>query len=50
MLASLRGADARRRAMHDAIRKALEENYLIEFILPDRQTGEGIRKRLRPNA
>lgn len=42
--------DARRRAVHDSIRKALEENYLIEFIFPDRQTGEGVRKRLRPNA
>ena len=42
--------DARRRAVHDAIRKALEEQYLIEFIFPDRQTGEGIRIRLRPNA
>jgi hypothetical protein len=42
--------DARRRAVHDAIRKALEENYHIEFIFPDRQTGEGVRIKLRPNA
>ena len=41
--------DARRRAVHDAIRKALEENYHIEFIFPDRQTGEGVRIRLRSN-
>jgi hypothetical protein len=36
--------------VHDAIRKALEETYLIEFIFPDGQTGEGVRKRLHPNA
>jgi transcriptional regulator with XRE-family HTH domain len=42
--------DARRRAVHDAIRKALEEKYFVEFIFPDRQTGEGVRVRLRPNA
>jgi hypothetical protein len=33
--------------VHDAIRKALEEKYLVEFIFPDRQTGEGVRIRLR---
>lgn len=37
--------DARRRAAHDAIRKALEERYMIEFIFPDRHTGEGVRIR-----
>jgi DNA-binding XRE family transcriptional regulator len=41
--------DARRRAVHDAIRKALEERYLIEFIFPDKQTGEGVRIRRGPN-
>jgi hypothetical protein len=41
--------DARRRAAHDLIRKVLEERYLIEFIFPDRQTGEGVRIRRRPS-
>lgn len=40
--------DARRRAVHDAIRKALEENYPVEFIFPDERTGEGVRKRRAP--
>ena len=41
--------DARRRAAHDAIRKVLEDRYLIEFIFPDKQTGEGVRIRRRPS-
>jgi transcriptional regulator with XRE-family HTH domain len=40
--------DARRRAVHDAIRKAMEDHYSIEFIFPDGQTGEGVRKRRPP--
>jgi DNA-binding XRE family transcriptional regulator len=40
--------DARRRAVHDAIRKAMEDHYFVEFIFPDGQTGEGVRKR-RPS-
>jgi DNA-binding XRE family transcriptional regulator len=39
--------DARRRAVHDKIRRALEEHHLIEFIFPDTQTGEGVRIRSR---
>ena len=42
--------DARRRAVHDAIRKVFEDNYSIEFIFPDRQTGEGVRIRLSSDA
>lgn len=41
--------DARRRAVHDAIRKALEETHGVEFVFPDEHTGEGVRMRLRTN-
>jgi transcriptional regulator with XRE-family HTH domain len=37
--------DSRRRDVLDAIRKILEDNYSIEFIFPDGQTGEGVRIR-----
>lgn len=39
------GLDARRRAVNDAIRKAMEDHYSVEFIFSDGQTGEGVRKR-----